>query len=71
VDAENLRGKSMADKPLLHTQAAALARLKKDGTVHWSATSATDSRAMNALVEKGIAVKVTIDEIVTVYQLAK
>lgn len=61
----------MADKPLPPTQAAALARIKSEGTVHWSATTATESRAMNALVEKGIAVKVTIDEIVTVYQLAK
>jgi hypothetical protein len=58
-------------KPLPPTQQAALEHLKTAGTVHWSATSPTEARAMNALVDKGIAVKVTIDEIVTVYQLAR
>ena len=39
------------------TQQAALDRLKKDGEVRWSGTTAIETRALNALMEKGLVMK--------------
>lgn len=44
-------------KPLAPTQQAALKRLQQEKIVNWSATTATEARAFNALIEKGLAKK--------------
>lgn len=41
------------------TQKAAFERLSREGKINWSATTTTEAKALNALVEKGIAKKVT------------
>lgn len=47
------------DKPnLAPTHAAAIRRLKRDGQVKWKDTTGVESRAMIALVKKGMVVEV-------------
>lgn len=41
------------------TQHAALLRLQAEKTIAWSNTTSTEARALNALVEKGYAEKVS------------
>lgn len=44
-------------KPLPPSQQTALDRLKRESSVNWSSTSTVEARALNALVDKGLAKK--------------